>query len=250
MFIEVALKNICLTVLLENLKSDDVNVLFEKGINSYKNCPKFFSEKKKEKIQETFLSLKTNIYTIIFNEYKKKNSVITHYYQIGQSYIPLYSIFEVLTLGSFGLLYKSLTYELRNEISIKLNLNKSLDSNREVLGDYIYLFKDLRNSIAHNKVIYDCRFKDKEITFQMKECLSNSLNYPYINFKDIFDYIALISYFLKILNIDKNAIKDFIDTFIKYVDDFKSTVSNEIVEIIFNKNHVDKIVALKKLIDF
>lgn len=114
------------------------------------------------------------IYRILFSPilpyaYKKNNPQITHFYNnIGYSDVPIWALFEIMTMGDLGYLLSCLTYDVRNDISKRLSLNVSCDTNRQLIYKYIYTLKDLRNSIAHNAVVFDTRFRNIDPTSAMK----------------------------------------------------------------------------------
>ena len=48
--------------------------------------------------------------------------------------VPLWSLFEILTLGDFGFLLSCLNYDMRNDISHRLGINTSSDTDRHFDG--------------------------------------------------------------------------------------------------------------------
>ena len=129
-------------------------------------------------------------------EYRKNNSKITHFYNnVNYNEVPIWAIFEILTIGDFGYLLSCLTIDMREKVSRLLGINLSRDPHRELLYKYVFALKDLRNAIAHNDMIYDTRFRKTNPSKPMKQCLILEMNMPYINFKTIGDYIILICYF-------------------------------------------------------
>ena len=48
-----------------------------------------------------------------------------------------------------------LIFDVRDDISKRLSLNVSCDTDRQLIYKYIYTLKDLRNAIAHNAVVFD-----------------------------------------------------------------------------------------------
>lgn len=118
--------------------------------------------------------------------------------------------FEILSLGDFGFLLSCLTYDVRDDISKRLGLNVSADTNRQLVYKYIYTLKDLRNAIAHNLVVFDTRFRNIDPTKAMKRCLEQEIGLPYVNFQSIGDYIILMSYYMKLFGTTKTEIRAFI----------------------------------------
>ena len=143
--------------------------------------------------------------------YSNNNHQITHFYNnMSDRGVPIWALFEVLTMGDFGYLLSCLTYDTRDAISKKLGLNLPSDTSRQLIHDYIYALKDLRNAVAHNAVIFDTRYRRISPTKAMKSCLINEIGLPYVNFKTIGDYLILVCYYLKLLKVNKTTIKAFI----------------------------------------
>lgn len=249
MFIETALKNICLDTIISKTKSDDVNQMYMRVIESYKNSPSTYTNMQKVKSQKNFLSLQSMIHSDVIREYNKNNPKITHFFNnMMYTNIPVWSIFETLTMGDFGFLLSTLTYGVRDKVSKKIGLNLASDTNRELLYKYVYTLKDLRNAIAHNEVVYDARFRKIDPSNAMKQCLMNEMNLPYINFKDIIDYVALIVYYLKLLHVTKNEIKTFLKAFETYTNEYKDSIGASISSITINNNWKYRMSKIKNYI--
>lgn len=249
MFIETALKNIALDCIMNEINSNSIQVMYEKAISSYKNCPEDTSEEKKRKYQTNKLSLQGSIQAAISRAYSKENPKITHFYNnIRYNEVPLWALFEIITMGDFGYLLSCLTYDIREKISKEIGINLSCDTKREVLYKFVYALKDLRNAVAHNDVIYDTRFKKIEPTNSMKQCLKLEIGLPYINFKTLGDYVVLVSYFLKLLKVPKSEIKSFINEYEKITSDYTNAVNSSISNITIHTDLSARITILKNYI--
>lgn len=245
MFIETALKNIALDVIINELHSDNIDILYTKGVTSYKNAPAYFNNKQKNEAQKDLLSLQANIQKHIFEAYSKKDPKIIHFFNHKKhKYLPLWAIFEVLTMGNFGYLIKSLTFDLRDKISNRIGIDINIDSNRTILYSFIFTLKDLRNSIAHNGVIYDCRFNRVNHSNSMKKFLCLKTNLNKINFEQFIDYIALISYFLKALKVNNLEIKLFIMSYKEFTNVYLGKVRKTITNLTIAKGWD---IALRKM---
>ena len=249
MFIETAVKNIALEAILDYAKSESIPVMYEKAICSFRNCPPNFTPEQKRKAQEAKLNLEGRLHSCLAQAYKKGNPTITHFYNnIGYSGVPLWALFEILTLGDFGFLLSCLTYEIRNDISRRLGLNTASDTNRELVYKYIYTLKDLRNAIAHNSVVFDTRFRNIDPSKAMKKCLEQEISLPYVNFKTIGDYIILMSYCLKILGVAKHEIKAFIREYERITDDYRKAVNHDVAKMVIHPELSNRMELLKNYI--
>lgn len=249
MHIETAIKNIALITIIDEIKSNSINDMCEQVVISYKNTPSTFSREKKKKAQIHNLNLQGNMRNTILHYYKKDNIKITHFYNtLNHTEVPIWALFEILTMGDFGYLLSCLTMNMRQKISLALGLNLSSDTNRTLIYKYIYALKDLRNAIAHNEIIYDTRFGKINPTPAMKSCLKCETGLPYINFKTLGDYIILVCYFLKLLKVAKSEIETFISSFERITISYKSSVPASISSITIHPDLATRMRYIKKLI--
>lgn len=236
MFIETAVKNIALESILVNADSECITDMYEKVVSSYNNAPANATEEQKRKMQQNKLNLQNTIQSNLMHAYKKNNSKITHFYNnIGYSDVPIWALFEILTMGDFGYLLSCLTYEVRDDISKRLSLNVSSDTDRQLIYKYIYTLKDLRNAVAHNSVVFDTRFRNIDPTNAMKQCLKLEIGLSYVNFKTIGDYVILMCYYLKMLKQPKGEIKAFIREFERITDNYKKRLMKRYRQRLFTQ---------------
>ena len=110
---------------------------------------------------------------------------------------------------------------------------------------YIYTLKDLRNAIAHNAVVFDTRFRNIDPSHAMKQCLKLEVGLPYVNFKTIGDYIILMCYYLKLLEVSKAEIKTFIRGFEKITDNYKQAVNPTVAAVVIHPDLSSRMNILK-----
>lgn len=249
MFIETAVKNIALEAILNQANSESIQVMYDKVISSYRNAPVTAAEDQKKKLQQNKLNLQNTIQSSLARAYRKNNPQITHFYNnVGYSDVPLWALFEIMTMGDFGYLLSCLTYDVRDDISKRLGMNLSADTGRQLVYKYIYTLKDLRNAIAHNAVVFDTRFRKIEPSRAMQQCLKNEVNLPYVNFKTIGDYVILMCYYLKMLHVSKTELKAFIRKFEQITKEYRAAVSPAIANIVIHPDLSARMEALKNFI--
>lgn len=160
----------------------------------------------------------------------------------------MWALFEIMTMGDFGYLLSCLTYEVRDDISKRIGLNLASDTSRQLVYKYLYTLKDLRNAIAHNAVVFDTRFRNIDSTRAMRQCLMNDIGLPYVNFKIIGDYVILMCYYLKLLQIPKREIKAFIREFEKNTEKYRLSVNSAVASIVIHPDLKDRMEILKNYI--
>ena len=249
MYIETALKNISLNCIMKKVGTENIQDMLDKIVSNYRNAPVGSSASTKKGFQADKLSLHASIQSSLSRAYKNKNPKITHFHNnMSYNNVPIWALFEIMNMGNFGFLLQCLTRDVREFISNEIGLNLSSDTDRELIYKYIYALKDLRNAVAHNDVIFDTRFRRIDPTRPMKQCLKLEIGVPYINFKDIGDYIILICYFLKKLQVSKTEIKAFIREFEKITTDYQNYIDNRVASKVIHPDLLSRMNILKNYI--
>lgn len=249
MFIETALKNIALNTIMAEIGSNSIYDMYDKVISSYKNASTNIPNDLKKRYQNNKLNLQGSIQNSIASAYRKDNPKISHFYNnMNYNEVPIWAIFEILTMGDFGYLLSCLTMDMREKISREIGINLSCDTYRELVYKYVYTLKDLRNAIAHNDVVYDTRFRKIDPSKPMKQFLILEMGLPYINFKTIGDYIILICYYLKLLKVSKTELKAFIREFEKITQEYKNSVNANVSAVTIHSDLTSRMAILKNSI--
>ena len=160
MFVETAIKNYSLEVILEEANSSRFADIYASIIDDHKSSP-VGSADYKRKITER-MSVRNRVYSNISRDYGK-NNIINHYYDADKP-VPIWAIFEILSLGEFGNLFKCLNLSTRIKISKSVGINIGMDADGRLIEKIVFIVKDLRNSVAHNNTIFDARFSNRPIT--------------------------------------------------------------------------------------
>lgn len=255
MFIETALKNRVLNSTLDYTKEADFSAVYTKALkahtehkpggNGYKNLLK-------DKID-----LRKQIYSDI-SQYVT-SPIVQHFYDRDKM-IPLWGIFEFLTLGEFGRFYNCLKKDIKLEICDTLHIDKGMNTTGDLLSDMIFAMKDLRNAVAHNSPIFDVRFNNQSrkaypipkilYNYLMKEFRLPTPN-PYhgqntqVDFHQIIDYFLLIMYLLKQLGVSKTELKKHTREFEQIFSNLEKDIPQNIYEIIVPKRIDFKLDFLK-----
>ena len=170
----------------------------------------------------------------------KKNS--DHYLREDAN-LPIWATFELLSLGEFGHFVSCLNQNCRADISKKLGIRYSDDSNAMMPQRLIYATKDLRNAIAHNDVIFDTRFRTGSI-----DTISNATGVRGLTFETITDYLVLVIYQLKLLHISKTEMKRIISGFEDIAEKLRSNVPISIFNQIIHTDNNSKLTKLKSFV--
>lgn len=202
MFIETAIKNHTLEALI-NQGSVDFEYIFSNFLDNHRRHKPSTKEYHNE--MRGRLKLRDQIYLAISQNYNKP--VIKHFYQHNKP-IPLWAIFEVISLGTFGHFYSHLNESTKVEVNKVLRTHgASRNQNGQILKHVIFLIKDLRNSVAHNSVIFDCRFKQANVSSTLAKFLEQETTINDIDFKTISDYFIVVIFLLRKFEVPKTDLK-------------------------------------------
>lgn len=242
MFIETALKSYALEVIIQKGKTESFSEIYANLMTDYK----LYKEIKYKNAYKRRLDTFNRIQNTIANKYANDNNIVSHYLKKDES-IPIWAIFEIITLGEFGNLISTLNLQIRKEISKDIGLNIAFDSNGILVQSIIFMIKELRNAIAHNNVVFDTRFRERNTNKALLKVIENDTKIQKISFNGITDYIILVSYILKKLDKNNNEIYRNINDYLKDVRNLKSCISKKIYDQIIFTSDEQKI---NDLIDF
>ena len=154
--------------------------------------------------------MRDEIYSSLTKAYSSKyDKIVSHYYNEDR-YVPIWAVFEIITLGAFGSFVDNLHPRIKETISAELKLPKYCNTNGSLLPYIIFVLRDLRNAVAHNNVIYDGRYRRHSAKNALVQCLSKETNVRDITFESFFDDVVLIVYLQKQLRFKKKPILSFI----------------------------------------
>lgn len=246
MFIETALKNYVLEVVLNEGKTDSFYTIYETLLTNYKQY-NVGSNRYKTEVNKR-LKLRNKFYNVLSRNFYSNKQVVQHFYHQDRA-VPIWAIFEVISLGEFGNFVACLNEIIKHKISMSLNFNQACDSDGRLTERIIFTIKDLRNAIAHNDVIFDTRFKSNRINNTLKQCLQFDTNITNnITFDTIVDYLILIIYILKNLGISKNEINKMITRFENVKDQFRTNIPISIFNQVIYTDTRNKLNLLKNYI--
>ena len=252
-FIETALKNYVLESIISCTESDDLAVIYNKVLDRYneyypntyptpsnKRCSS--TEKYKSALKRR-LELRNRIYKIQSDAFVNDNRIALHYLY-NENSMPVWALFELISLGEFGHFVSCINKNCRVKISKSIGFRQSDDTNGTMLQRIIYIIKDLRNEIAHNDVVFDTRFKTGSIDTQISATLKNELNIGNVTFSTITDYLILVVYLLRLLHAPMSKIGNLVSDYEKAVEDLRASVPANVFAQIVHTDNTQKIAAL------
>lgn len=244
MFLETTFKNYVLEVVLEEAKSKRFADIYAKLLTDYKSYP--IGSREYKKAINKRMNLRNKVYSVISRDYGKR-FIVNHYYDKDQP-LPIWAIFELISLGEFGTFIDCLAPDTRKKVSKSVGIKVVYDRDGKLLPIIVYTLKDLRNSVAHNNTVFDTRFKTGNVNTRIASFISAETGIRNIKFESIVDYVILISYMMKILNCPKKKVMAFIRSFEKNCEELRTKVSTSIFNTIVYTDTRTKLKLLKKFL--
>lgn len=257
MFIETSLKSRVLDVVLSEAGTSNFAVIYSDLLDNYKifdpSHKVFRNSNDQEKAEKKYageirrrLELRSAVYNAQKTSFDHNNKIVEHFTYNDQN-IPIWGIFELLTLGDFGKFITCLNEKCRMEISRNLKINPGDDSKALMVQQIVSNIKGLRNSIAHNNVVFDTRFNNSEINRHFCNCISNATKINNVDFKTITDYLILIVYVLKLLGVTKNEMKSLVNSYSELIEKLRREIPINVYNKIVYTNNAGK---LKNLVSY
>ena len=250
MFIETALKNYAAEIVMHECNSSSFNDIYNKLLTAYKDYPS-----NSDTYKQLYLlrcKVRDDTHSMLSFNYSKNTASVRHYYNSDRP-VPIWAIFEVISMGKFGNFIKALNISTKQQIVDKLSLNPcncKIKSKNRLIVDVIFTLNSLRNAIAHNHVIFDVsRFSEpKNIRTDFKYCISQNTGVDDITFESILDYLMLIVYLLKGLRISKTELNRIIREFEKCIEAFRADFRLNEYNYIVRTNTRTKLAQLKAFV--
>lgn len=241
---ETAISNYTLETIVNN-NQIDLSFIFKNKLNHYNDFPQ--SSKSYVTEMENHLQLKSRLEAHISDMYR--NSVILKHYLHKNKPIPIWAIFEHITLGDLGAIVSRLNNDNREYLLKSLDIyDLSLDTKKEILAKHIFIIKELRNAVAHNSVVFDCRFQSTKTKKGPLIFLEKYTGLSNITFTTITDYISLLVFYLTKLHFTNTEIKAFLINYERLIQEYSNKIKPTNMTMIFGSDLQQKIDALKTFV--
>lgn len=126
MFLETAIKNHTLETIFNHIKKSDFESIYDNILVSYKEI-KRCDFRSNESYQIGYkkglskrLKLRTEVYSNLHRNFNSDTTVIQHFYNNNRD-VPIWAIFEVITMGTLGDFISNMKKEAREDLSKSIN---------------------------------------------------------------------------------------------------------------------------------
>lgn len=114
-----------------------------------------------------------------------------------------------------------------------------------LLSSILYTLKALRNSVAHNNIIFDTRFKDRKINTVLKRWSEKETDISNITLYSLIDYIIIVCCVLKRIDFSKVKADNLLEKYKEENQRLFNSVPINIYQTVIQQNVADKISKLE-----
>ena len=105
--------------------------------------------------------------------------------------------------------------------------------------------RDRRNSVAHNNIIFDTRFKDRKISPVLKKWVEKETGIQNITLYSLIDYIIIVCCLLKRVDFSGTRALTLLNKYKEENQRLQNSVASEIYDHIIQNNVPAKVVGLE-----
>lgn len=225
MFIENALKSYVIESVLSDSGSEYLDDIFNQSMTHYRSYTPGSESYQKQYAKR--MTLRGKINSALLRDYSKQKQTVNHFFNRDKP-IPIWAVFESLTLGEFGTFFSCANQKVKLYTSGLLQLPTNLDADGKLTEYMIYCIKDLRNAVAHNNTIFDTRFQRSKINHRLIGLLRAEVGLTELNFKYISAYIILMAYMLRKMGESTESCEKFVDAYICATEELREQLSGDI----------------------
>ena len=181
------------------------------------------------------LKLRNSVFSKLSEKYQREedsdNQMVRHFYNRGED-APLWVVFEILYLSDLARFFECLNTSARTTILGELDmLDCAIDSNKKLLSYVLYTLKALRNAVAHNNIVFDTRFKDRNVSKILKRWVEKETGINNITLYSLVDYIIVLCCVLKRVDFSNGRASRILDRY----EDLNRNLKDRVTPVIYNK---------------
>ena len=240
MAIETGLKNYTLEAVVQDAGSASFETIWHKSLTGYRAKTGKAYRKAWEERQRPRQEIDGMIYG------HRGRDVIGHFRDADKD-VPLWAIFEVMTLGNFGSFFRCLDLRVKAKVVGDLGMPANIDSELR-LGEIIFTLKDFRNAIAHNAVVLDVRFQTGAVNTGVSQLLKQETGVSGVDFADITDYVALLVYLLRRMGFSKTECRQLIAGYDSIIERYRAELPFNVYSKIIKTTARGKLTALRQFV--
>ena len=178
---------------------------------------------------------------VLLERYRRGDRIVTHYYNAPGEAVPLWALFEVITLGHFARFLEQLSSDALARVAGSWGLQRK---DADLVPHLVFAVTELRNAVAHNGAVFDTRFASAKVRKEVGGLLSRELGFEPalpVDFRTITDYLALVVYLCVRLGFAKRDVSQETSAFTALSDELRSQVHRRVFDQIVHSGNRGKV---------
>jgi len=236
MDIEMAMKNLALVEILEAAQSSELTDIYARLMPGNKRGQ-----------HAGKLTVKHSNSSVLLAEYKRRNPIIQHYYDMPNEGMPVWALFEVLSMGAFAGFLEQLSNDVLARIAESWGMKRR---DAALMPHFVFAVTGLRNCVAHNSAVFDARFaQSRSIRKEVKKAVSTEiglLDGDRLTFETITDYFVLVLFLVVSLGLSRRRARALVKTYTRLTNDFRDRVPVRIFDMIVHTNNRSRLRAVRQ----
>ena len=182
---------------------------------------------------------------VLLERFRRGDRIVTHYFDTPGEVVPLWALFEVVTLGHFGRLLEQLSPDVLVRIADAWGVRRR---DADLVPHLVLAITDLRNAVAHNGVVFDTRFASAKIRKKVAGMLGGEIVFEpalHVGFDTITDYLVLVVYLSAGLGFPKREVYRATTAYAALTDKLRSRVPARVSDLIVHTDNRAKVRRLE-----
>jgi len=182
---------------------------------------------------------------VLLERFRRGDRIVTHYFDTPGEVVPLWALFEVVTLGHFGRLLEQLSPDVLVRIADAWGVRRR---DADLVPHLVLAITDLRNAVAHNGVVFDTRFASAKIRKKVAGMLGREIVFEpalHVGFDTITDYLVLVVYLSAGLGFPKREVYRATTAYAALTDELRSRVPARVFDLIVHTDNRAKVRRLE-----
>lgn len=233
MRLEMTMKNLALVELLDSGGSSDLADIYKRLM------PGNRKDGRRGKLELIHMNN-----DVLLTRYRREDRIVKHYYDLPDEAVPVWALFEVITLGHFGRFLQQLAPPALVRIAKSWGLRKG---DAELVPHLVFGITELRNAVAHNGVVFDTRFASARVRQGIVDLIMRELSLgtaARVGFDTITDYIVLVVFLSAMTGLPKRDAYRVVKAYSALVDILRNRVSVGVFDMIVHTDNRSKLQAL------
>jgi len=182
---------------------------------------------------------------VLLERHRRGDRIVTHYFATPGEVVPIWALFEVVTIGHFGRLLEQLSSDVLVRIADAWGVRRR---DADLVPHLVFAITDLRNAVAHNGVVFDTRFASAKIRKKVAGMLGHEIGLEpalHVGFDTITDYLVLVVYLSAGLGFPKREVYRATTSYASLTDELRSRVPARVFDLIVHTDNRAKVRRLE-----